>query len=144
RSLPAHPVPCLCGLQRDTLDRDPMHQSTFALIIIERIMPRGTVVPERDGTLLPSETRLEFRSRGVCIEEIQERLAFPLGPALEVRGEIAVDVKRRPAGVGMADDDGVHGVLRRQRRIDEAVLSFRVGLMRLDAEDVAAGMHCCP
>jgi len=53
--------------QRNTFDCDAMHQPAFALVIVQCIVPCGTVVPERDGTFFPSETSLEFWSRGVCI-----------------------------------------------------------------------------
>src|SRR5436190_1466837 len=70
----------MCRLQRDTLDRDAMHQAAFALVIVQRIVPGRSVVPECDRAFLPFEAGLEFRPRSVLVEEIQERLALALGP----------------------------------------------------------------
>src|ERR1043166_9659942 len=126
RARRAWPLPSVCRLQGNPLNRDPVHQPALAVVIVERIVPGRPIVPERDRAFLPFEPRLEFRPCGVLVQVIQKRPALLFGPTFEVRGEVAVDIKRRTSGLGMANDDRMHGILRRQLRVDEAIPSFRV------------------
>src|SRR5438128_1801743 len=103
-----------------------MHQAALALIVIERIMPGRAIVPERNRALLPAEARLEFGARGVLAEVIEQRLALLRGPAFEVRRERRVDVERWTSTLGMADHDGMHGILRGKLRIDQTARPIRL------------------
>ena len=63
------------------------------------------------------------------VEECQKWLALPFRPSLEMRGESRIDIERVTSGFGMADHDRVYGILGRQFRIDEAILSLRTGFV---------------
>ena len=41
--------------QRFALHRDPVHQAPLPGVVVERVVPGGAIVPERDATDVPAE-----------------------------------------------------------------------------------------
>src|SRR6202041_504357 len=83
------------------LDRHPVHHAALAVIIVDRVVLDGAVVPERDRALLPPEAAGEFRAHRVAVEVVEERRALLLGHVLEARGEATMHVERLPAAFDM-------------------------------------------
>src|SRR6185437_4487876 len=80
--------------ERHALQRDSMHQTTFAVIVVDGEVPGRAIVPEGDRTLAPLEAGVELRLRGVGIEIAEQGPAFIFGPALETRREGRIHVER--------------------------------------------------
>src|SRR5690242_14467691 len=97
-----------------------MHQAAFAMIVVDGKVPGRAIVPEGDRALAPLEAGVELRLCGVGIEIIEQGPAFVFGPAFEMCREGRVHIERLAAGLGMAKDDGMYGVLRRKRLIADA------------------------
>src|SRR6266700_2331263 len=104
-------------------------------------MPGRAVVPECERTLAPMKAAGELRAYRVGVEIFEQWARLLLGPAVEAHGKAWVDVESLAAGVGMADDDGMDGVLRRQFRIADASLQIAATGVGLGAKDVAARMQ---
>ena len=84
------------------------------MIIIQRIVQRASIVPDRDVADTPAQPALEFGPNLVLEEKGEKTGAFLLGPALE-RGRVAgAEIKRFAAGFGMR----AHNRMDRRQRVD--------------------------
>src|SRR6266478_2636607 len=101
-------------MQGRTLDRDAMQQATLAMIVVQCEMPGRAVVPQRQRALAPMKAAGEFGPRRVPVEGVEQRTRLLLGPAVKPEREARVDVERAAAGLRVADDHGMNGVLGRQ------------------------------
>jgi len=80
------------GFERYAFQGDAVHQPALALIVVDGLVPGAAVVPEGDGAVRPAEAAGVLRLGGVGVEELQERLALFLAPAVDADGEVRVDV----------------------------------------------------
>ena len=88
---------------------DAEHAAAEAVVVVDRVVLGGAVVPERDGARLPAEAAGELRLDLVGEQVGEQGSALRLGPAGEAGGVGGVDVKRLTAGFGMGADDRVLG-----------------------------------
>ena len=89
------------------------------VIVVDRIVLRAAIVPQRDRARLPAEAAGEFRARRMLGEQIvQQRRAFLRRHVLEAQRVPAIDVERLAAGLGM----------RAHHRMLGDILLLRVGL----------------
>jgi len=65
-------------LQRHTLQRDPVHQASVAVIVVFGEVSGGAVVPEGDGSGLPFEAIDVFGALGVGEQFLQQCSAVSL------------------------------------------------------------------
>src|SRR5258706_3845335 len=104
---------CSCSARPGRLDRpvagegDAVHHAAMAVVIVDRVVLRAAVVPERERARAPLDTAVEFRLRLVAKKELQERLALLLGHAVEAHGVGGVHVERLAAGLRMRAHDRV-------------------------------------
>src|ERR1700730_6171929 len=105
-------------------DRDAVQEAAFAVVVVDREVPGRAVVPKAERAFPPLEAAGEFGPHRVAVEIIEQRARLLLGPALEAHGEPRIDVKRLAAGVGVADDDRMHGVLGRELGVPNAALEI--------------------
>src|ERR1700720_3501531 len=123
-------------------DRDAVQEAAFAVVVVDREVAGRAVAQKAERAFPPLEAAGEFGPDRVTVEIIEQRARLLLGPALEAHGEPRIDVKRLAAGVGVADDDRMHGVLRRELGVANAALEVAPPRRRRGAEDVAARMQC--
>jgi hypothetical protein len=69
-----------------------VHQATKPMIVVDRVMHRRAVIPERHCTRTPTEPAGEFRLNLVLEKEIQNGRAFLLGHAVEADRVGSIDV----------------------------------------------------
>ena len=81
------------------------------MIVINRVMPGCTVIPEGDGTRLPAEFMDMFGASRVAHQIINQGLAFRSRPAVEMGGKTTVNIKRPAAADRMANNHRVNRVL---------------------------------
>src|SRR5689334_17608278 len=81
----------------------------MAVIVVDGVVLRASVVPERDRPRTPAEPAAELRPRLVTEEIIEQRRAFFLRHPVEPDGVGDVDVQRAPAGLGMPADHRMRG-----------------------------------
>src|SRR5439155_24555316 len=96
--------------------------------------------PRGARALPPVEAAGEFGAHGVAVEIVEEGARLVVGPAVKAQRKAGVDIERLAAGLGVANDDGVDGILRRQLRIADAAGEVALAGAALGAEDVAARM----
>src|SRR5579863_4068000 len=128
------------SVERRALDRDAVQQAALAVIVVDREVPGRAVVPQRQRALAPMKAAGEFGPRRVAIEVLEQRSRLLLGPALEPQREAGVDIKRATAGLRMADDDGMNGVLGRQLGVADAAGEVAAARLRLGTEHMPARM----
>ena len=86
----------------------------------------------------PLEAAGELGPHRMAVEVVEQRARFLLGPALEAQGEARVDIERLAAGLRVADDDRVDGILGRKLRVADAAREIAAPGIGLGAKDVAA------
>src|SRR5947209_20275330 len=64
-------------------ERDAVHDAAVAVIIVDRIVQRAAIVPQRDRADLPAKPAREFRPRHVAEQILEDRRAFFLAHILE-------------------------------------------------------------
>src|SRR5437762_4318326 len=101
------------SMRRRALDRDAVQEAALAVIVVEREVPGRAIVPQRQRALPPMEAAGEFGADRVAVEIVEERARLVIGPAVKAQRKAGVDVERLAAGLGVANDDGVDGILRR-------------------------------
>jgi hypothetical protein len=67
-----------------------LHQATLAMVIVERTVMCGSVIPDCNRPLAPIETTGEFVPARVCIQVIKKRLRLIFAPARKLHRKIAV------------------------------------------------------
>src|SRR6266851_4153042 len=122
--------------QRHALDRDAVKQATLAVIVVDREMPGRTVVPKGERAFAPMEAAGELRPDRVPIEVVEKRPRFLLGPAVEAQGETGVDVERLAAGLRVANDDRMDGILGRELGVADATAEVAAPGIGRGAEDM--------
>src|SRR5215467_13371869 len=83
-----------------------MHQTPETVIIVDGIVLRATIVPERERPGLPAEAAGEFRTCQVVEEIVEDWCTFRCSHVLEADGVTAVHVERLAPGFRMGPDDG--------------------------------------
>src|SRR5215468_2231853 len=86
-----------------------MHQTPETVIIVDGIVLRATIVPERERPGLPAEAAGEFRTCQVVEEIVEDWCTFRCSHVLEADGVTAVHIERLAPGFRMGPDDGVLG-----------------------------------
>src|SRR5215471_10111663 len=114
------PVYRRASVELPALDCDAVQEAAFALVVVDRVVPGRAVVPEGERAFPPLEAAGEFGPDRVPVEVVEQRARFLIGPAIEANRESRIDVEGPASGVGMADDDRMHGVLRRQLGVANA------------------------
>ena len=85
-----------------------MHHTALALIVIQRPVPGGAIVPHRDGAVFPFEPVMKVVSGEDMRVKVREQLiAFGLFHANHFAGKCRIDVKRFFATERMLDHDGM-------------------------------------
>ena len=69
--------------QGNAIDSDPVHESPESLIVVDRLVPRGPVVPHGDIPCLPAHTALELGLFAMLIEHFQNCSGLALSDALQ-------------------------------------------------------------
>src|SRR5262245_8791846 len=89
--------------------RDPMHTAILGQIIGDGIVLGDTVIPHGHCPALPAEADLKLGLVNVVEHRRQEPLTVAAGHAQHMRGEMAIDVEKRPPGHRVVGDDRMHG-----------------------------------
>ena len=118
-----------------------MQEAALAVIVVDRKVPGRAVVPEGKRARAPMEAASELGRHRLPVEVFEQRSRFLVGPPVETQGETRVDIERLAAGLRVADDDWMDGVLCRELRVADAALEVAAPGMGLGAEDVAARMQ---
>ena len=87
--------------------RDAVHDPRLRRIVVDREVLRAAIVPERQRAGLPAEPAGELRPRRVLLQEVDQRLAFLVGHAVEML-HVAADIQRLAAGLRMRADQRMH------------------------------------
>src|ERR1700730_1771584 len=119
-----------------------MEQAALAVVVVDREVPGRAVVPEGERAFAPVEAAGEFRPDRVPIEILEQWSRFLLAPAIETQGETRVDVERLAAGLRVANDDRMNGVLCRQLGVADAALEVAAPGLGRGAKDMAARVQC--
>src|SRR5882762_2381924 len=88
---------------------DAMHHPPVPVIVVQGVVLRAAVVPERERAHAPAEPAGELGTHLVPIEELQQRRALLLGQVLEAHGVADVYVERLAPGLRMGANDRVLG-----------------------------------
>src|SRR5688572_12207151 len=67
-------------------ERDPVHQPAVAVVVVDRVVLRAAVVPERDRSRLPCKAAGELRPHLVAEKELEQRRALLVRHPLEPGG----------------------------------------------------------
>src|SRR5271163_741027 len=118
-----------------------MQEATLAMIVVDRKVPGRAVVPEGERAFAPMEAAGKLGPHRMPVEVFEQRARFLVGPAVEAQGETRVDIERLAAGLRVADDGGVDGVLCRKLRVADAALEVAASGVGFGAEDVPARMQ---
>src|SRR4051812_49428245 len=86
-------------------DRHPFHHTAARVIVGRRIVLSGAVVPERDGSGLPTQPNLPFGMHRLLAEPVEEPLALVVVEPDDAFGEEGVHEQRLATGLGMRPDD---------------------------------------
>src|SRR5476651_1009335 len=78
-----------------------MHDAAEAVVVVDRIVHGTAIVPERERSYLPLEAAGELGPGLVAPQELQQRQALLLRPALDVRRVRDRRVERLASGLGM-------------------------------------------
>src|SRR5689334_7640831 len=93
-----------------------MHDAAEAVVVVDRIVHRATIVPESERTHFPSEAAGEFRLDLVLPQEPQQRQAFGLGTAPNAGRVCVAGIKRLTSGFGMGAYNWMLGLQHLGRR----------------------------
>ena len=131
-----------CCLQLTAFNGDPVHLATESLVVILRIVPGRSVVPECDRPGLPVEPGDVFCFCCLAVKELKERLRFLVSPAFDTKSKSRVDVQRFSATQGMFDNHWVGRLIEtiRRFRIVNAPAKFSL-TAGLAAEDMVRRMN---
>src|SRR4051794_19484399 len=88
--------------------RDAMHHAPMPVVVVDRIVLRAAVVPQRERADAPAEAAGELGLHLVAEQVLQERRALLFGHAVEADGMGDVDVKRFAPGLRMGTYHRVH------------------------------------
>ena len=108
-----------CCLQLTAFNGDPVHLATESLVVILRIVPGRSVVPEGDRSRLPVEPGDVFCFCCLAVEKLEQRPRFLVSPAFDTKSKSRVDVQRFSATQGMFDNYWMD-------RLIETIRGFRV------------------
>src|SRR5207248_11078948 len=100
--------------------------AALAVIVVDRVVLRAAVVPDRERAGRPADPAGEFGPRLVRLKPFDQRAALVLAHVLEADGVAAADVQRLAAGLRMRARDGMLGL----------VLVGGVGVAHLHAADL--------
>src|SRR5260221_662289 len=89
--------------------RYAVHDSAVAVVVVERIVLPGAIVPEGERAGLPLKAAGQLGSDLMPEQELEQRRAFLLGHTGEAGGMPSVDVQRPASGFGMCAHDRVLG-----------------------------------
>src|SRR5271170_4315914 len=93
-------------------DCDAVQKAAFTLIIVDRKMPCGTVVPQRQGAYAPVEPTGELGAHRMPVQIVEQCVRLVVAPSLEAQRKAGIDIERLAAGFRVADHHGMDGVLR--------------------------------
>src|SRR5256885_6737933 len=88
---------------------DAVHDAALSMIVVDRIVQGGAIVPEGERARRPAEAAGEFRPHLMTEKEIEQRRALRLAHPLEASGVRNVDVERLAPGFRMRADDRMLG-----------------------------------
>jgi hypothetical protein len=86
-----------------------MHYAPVTAVVVHCIVLSTSIVPEGKRAGLPLEATGKFRLDLVLEQVRQQRLAFLLGPPIEVCGVADIHVERFALGLGMSAHNGMPG-----------------------------------
>ena len=89
------------------IDCDAVHKAAVTMVVINRLVPGGTIVPYCDIARLPAYTALEFRLFAMVIKHLENSLRFLTAKLLDMRGENGIYVEPPAAAQWMGYDNGV-------------------------------------
>src|SRR5262245_11155232 len=75
-------------------DGGAVEQTALAVIVVDRVVQRAAIVPDRQRALVPAEAAGELRANAVLVEEIEQRPALGLGHVGEAHGVDGVHEQR--------------------------------------------------
>ncbi len=101
--------------------RYTVERAAKPVVVVDRVVERTTIIPQRDRTGFPPKATGELRLDLVLEEVAKKRPALFLGEAHETLRVRGVDVEGAPLGFGVDSDRGVDCLV--VRRIDRAILS---------------------
>ena len=81
-----------------------MHHTAEAVIVVDRIVQRAAIVPERQRADAPIEAAGKFRLGLVLKQEIEQRRTLGFGHILETHRVADIYVKRLSSGFRMRTD----------------------------------------
>src|SRR5436190_3791978 len=87
---------CIAG------DRDAMHASALAVVVVERAMLGAAVVPDRHRADLPAESAGQFRLHRMRHQEFDDRPRLGV-PETVQRLRVVADIERLAAGFGVGE-----------------------------------------
>src|SRR5260370_28764759 len=79
RDEPGHDNRWLASARPVAGERDAVHDAPVAVIIVDRIVLRAAIVPQRDRARLPTKAAGEFRARRSLEQINEDGRAFLLG-----------------------------------------------------------------
>ena len=85
----------------------PVQQAVLVAIVADRVVDGGTVVPNGQGVLLPTQSCLELRALEAGEEQGQQGVALLARKAFDAIGEVRVDIDEFPAGYRMRANNRV-------------------------------------
>ena len=89
------------------LDRHAKAGARVREVVPDRQVLDAAIVPEGNGSFFPAEPHLEVFFGAMCVEHLQDRIAFYAWQPVDAFGEDRVDEQALPAGLGMGSDNGV-------------------------------------
>src|SRR5438552_13089477 len=89
-------TPSARGLRSDC---ETPHAPALAVIVVDRVVQRAAVIPDRERAGRPAHAAGEFRARLVRHQELDQRLAFLFRHVAKADGVGAADINRLQTGV---------------------------------------------
>ena len=97
--------------QSHPFDGDPVHQASKAMIVVDRLVPGGAVVPHGDVPFLPPHAALEFGFLAMVVEHFKDRRRLVLSQPFDMGCEDRIDEKTPSAAQRMGHNHRMPGVL---------------------------------
>src|SRR5437867_2754854 len=83
---------CKCG---------PVQEPAVSVIVVDGVVQRASVVPDRQRSIIPTKSAGEFRTGAVLEQEPEEGPALGLGHSLKARRIDRIDVEGLVSALGM-------------------------------------------